>query len=60
MKKMGSRCLAALAMVLCSSAFAADKVDLARAEEIVSGRCFLCHGLEGESASPVFPLPVGA
>ena len=59
MKKMGSRCLAALAMVLCSSAFAADMVDLARAEEIVSGRCFLCHGLEGESASPVFPRLAG-
>ena len=59
MKKMGSRCLAALAMVLCSSAFAADKFDLARAEEIVSGRCFLCHGLEGESASPVFPRLAG-
>ena len=39
---------------------AADpKVDLARAEEIVGGRCFLCHGLEGESASPVFPRLAG-
>ena len=25
------------------------------AQEIVSGRCALCHGLEGESASPVYP-----
>lgn len=33
--------------------------DLARAEEIVSGRCFLCHGLQGESASPVFPRLAG-
>jgi cytochrome c553 len=33
--------------------------DLARAEEIVSGRCFLCHGLDGESASPVFPRLAG-
>lgn len=33
--------------------------DLARAEEIVSGRCFLCHGIEGESASPVFPRLAG-
>ncbi|WP_371323101.1 c-type cytochrome [Dechloromonas sp. ZY10] len=33
--------------------------DLARAEEIVSGRCFLCHGMEGESASPVFPRLAG-
>jgi cytochrome c553 len=31
------------------------KADEARAEEIVSGRCFLCHGMEGEAASPVFP-----
>lgn len=38
---------------------AAEKVDLARAEEIVSGRCFLCHGMEGESASPVFPRLAG-
>lgn len=45
---------------LCSgSLLAADKVDLARAEEIVSGRCFLCHGLEGESASAVFPRLAG-
>lgn len=37
----------------------AEEPDLARAEEIVSGRCFLCHGLEGESASPVFPRLAG-
>lgn len=37
----------------------ADKPDLARAEEIVGGRCFICHGIEGESASPVFPRLAG-
>ena len=37
----------------------ADKPDLARAEEIVSGRCFLCHGMEGEAASAVFPRLAG-
>jgi len=26
-----------------------------RAQEIVNGRCSLCHGAEGESASPIFP-----
>lgn len=36
-----------------------EKADQARAEEIVSGRCFLCHGLQGESASPVFPRLAG-
>ena len=35
------------------------KADQARAEAIVSGRCFMCHGLEGESASPVFPRLAG-
>lgn len=35
------------------------KPDLVRAAEIVSGRCFLCHGLEGESASPIFPRLAG-
>ncbi len=60
MHKLGSYLLT----VACAAAFsftavAADKVDLARAEEIVSGRCFLCHGLEGESASPVFPRLAG-
>lgn len=36
-----------------------DKPDLQRAEEIVSGRCFLCHGMEGESSSPLFPRLAG-
>ena len=33
--------------------------DLARAEEIVQGKCFICHGVEGESSSPVFPRLAG-
>ncbi len=45
-----------LGLGLSTQAMAAD---LARAEEIVSGRCFLCHGLEGEAASPVFPRLAG-
>lgn len=48
-----------MAGVLVGTGQAADKVDLARAEEIVSGRCFLCHGLQGESASAVFPRLAG-
>lgn len=48
-----------LATLLSLPLQAAEKVDLARAEEIVSGRCFLCHGLEGESASPIFPRLAG-
>ena len=33
--------------------------DLKRAEEIVSGKCFLCHGAEGESSSAAFPRLAG-
>jgi len=50
---------AALAGFASLPALADAKADLARAEEIVSGRCFLCHGMEGESASPVFPRLAG-
>src|SRR5574343_1027701 len=50
----------ALATLLPAAAVLADpQADLARAEEIVSGRCFLCHGMEGEAASPVFPRLAG-
>lgn len=49
----------ALALFFCGQVIGAETVDLARAEEIVGGRCFLCHGLEGESASPVFPRLAG-
>src|SRR5574343_1827043 len=33
--------------------------DQARAEEIVQGKCFICHGVDGESSSPVFPRLAG-
>jgi cytochrome c553 len=37
----------------------AASVDFKRAQEIVNGRCSLCHGAEGESASPIFPRLAG-
>jgi cytochrome c553 len=33
--------------------------DAKRAEEIVQGKCFVCHGADGESSSPVFPRLAG-
>lgn len=33
--------------------------DMARAEDIVQGKCFICHGVAGESSSPVFPRLAG-
>jgi cytochrome c553 len=51
--------IGALFVAASAPAFADAKADLARAEEIVSGRCFLCHGMEGEAASQVFPRLAG-
>lgn len=60
MKKMSRKvALLVASSMMAMPSFAADPVDLARAEEIVSGRCFLCHGLEGEAASAVFPRLAG-
>ena len=51
---------AALAVLASSPVFAADpKLDLTRAAEIVAGRCSLCHGPDGESASPIYPRLAG-
>ncbi len=38
---------------------ASAQADLARAEKIVNGSCFLCHGSEGESSSEIFPRLAG-
>jgi len=48
-----------VSLLMSGHGLAADPADLARAEEIVGGRCFLCHGMEGESASPIFPRLAG-
>jgi len=47
----------ALALMLASTAARAD--DVKRAEDIVQGKCFVCHGADGESSSPVFPRLAG-
>jgi cytochrome c553 len=47
------------AALLAAAAAPTTAADLARAEEIVQGKCFICHGAEGESSSPVFPRLAG-
>jgi cytochrome c553 len=49
--------LAATLVLLCAAPALAN--DAARAEEIVMGKCFVCHGVDGESSSPVFPRLAG-
>ena len=48
-----------LAMASLSTLATEPKVDLTRADEIVSARCHLCHGKDGASASPVYPRLAG-
>jgi cytochrome c553 len=59
MKSAAHLSLFILLAALCQGALAASPADLAKAEEIVMGKCFICHGAEGESSSPVFPRLAG-
>jgi cytochrome c553 len=46
----------ALVVFLCllAAPAAAQEAQLARAKSIVAGSCFLCHGMQGESASELY------
>lgn len=37
----------------------AQTAEMVRATDIVQGKCFICHGIDGESSSPVFPRLAG-
>jgi cytochrome c553 len=52
-------CRPLLAAMVLSMFGMAQAADPARAEEIVQGKCFICHGTDGESSSPVFPRLAG-
>jgi cytochrome c553 len=51
--------LAVLATLALPAAATATHTELARGEEIVQAKCFICHGAEGESSSPAFPRLAG-
>jgi cytochrome c553 len=51
--------IALTAAVLLGTSLGAWADDAKRAEEIVQGKCFVCHGADGESSSPVFPRLAG-
>jgi cytochrome c553 len=56
---MKMRCLPVL--LFCHGlAWGADSAALmTRGEELVMGRCFLCHGATGDSSSPLYPKLAG-
>lgn len=53
------RSMALATLFVLSTVAAAGADDANRAEEIVQGKCFICHGVDGESSSPVFPRLAG-
>jgi cytochrome c553 len=58
-------CVAAVALGLLGAAAIGQAsaqpsaAEAARAQEIVGGKCFICHGADGESSSPLFPRLAG-
>jgi cytochrome c553 len=50
-------CASALALAFLPSTSRAD--DEARVNELIQSRCFVCHGLNGESSTPAFPRLAG-
>lgn len=46
-------------VTLLTMASFARATDDPRALQIVQGKCFICHGADGESSSPVFPRLAG-
>lgn len=56
---MRRRVLAAL-LCLQGAAWGADEAaQMQHGEELVMGRCFLCHGATGDSSSPLYPKLAG-
>jgi len=49
----------AAAALLAALALPAASQDHARARQIVGGKCFLCHGMTGESSSEIYPRLAG-
>lgn len=56
---MRSRVLAALLCLQGAAWGADDAAQMLRGEELVMGRCFLCHGATGDSSSPLYPKLAG-
>jgi cytochrome c553 len=56
---MGSLAKTWLLAACCFAGAAWGQADEARAKKIVAGVCFICHGMEGESSSEVFPRLAG-
>ncbi len=55
----GARALCALAATALVGSSVWAQADEARAKKLAGGSCFLCHGMQGESTSEIFPKLAG-
>jgi cytochrome c553 len=49
------RALALVCLMALATPVLAEEAEMARARKIVAGSCFLCHGMQGESATELSP-----
>ncbi len=56
---LGHHELLLAALLTPAAAYPDQAAETQRAEELISGRCFLCHGAHGESSSPLYPKIAG-
>ena len=49
------KALVVLCALIAATPVLGEEVELARARKIVAGSCFLCHGMQGESATELSP-----
>lgn len=57
--RLAAQALSAVVLLALVFASHAAEADLARAKDVVENKCFMCHGSDGESSSPVFPRLAG-
>lgn len=50
-------CSAIALFIMAGGSYAAEPtpLELKRANDIAQGQCFLCHGMDGENSTPLFP-----
>jgi len=57
--KTTALCLTLALLATAGAGRADEAADIRRAEQLVNGRCALCHGANGESSSPLYPKIAG-
>lgn len=59
MKRVAALGLTLTLLTTMGAGYADQEADIRRADQLVNGRCALCHGANGESTSPLYPKIAG-